>query len=108
MMKRPPGRPAIDTKKKKVLVATRVDPDTEQRIVALQQLWKDDQAGAIRKIILAGLDAIMETKPSSTRMALLSDQLDRLSGENRLKAEVLLKLLEREVFELLTAQSTSG
>lgn len=101
-----PGRKPLPEERKKVLVSTRLDPPAKAQVAQLMGLWGLDESNTVRRLVMSGLAAEMESRPSSTRIALIGHKLDSLNAESRLKAEVLLRMLEREVSEMLAAQTS--
>ena len=79
---------------------------TEIREMA--EMWQIAESASARRFIMAGRDALLTEKTSSPRLALLAHKLEQLDPDNRAKAEVLLRILEREVSELLSSQSSAS
>lgn len=100
------GRPPV--KEEGTTVGIRMNDELIGWLDQMATMWRITRSASARKVLYTGRDALMNEAPGPTRFLLLASRYDQLSPENRLHADVILKILEKEIAQLLSSQSSAS
>lgn len=98
------GQPALPEDERKVVIGLRIEPKLFAEIEEAAAAWNVSLSAAALRWLLIGQKTERTEGVMSSRVAGIISQMERLNMGNRIKADAILEMLEREIKGLLAQQ----